>query len=264
MQMAYNPRAIRAAYDQIAVREDNFEKGFSLRNDVPRKFMLKYLRASDVVLDVGGGTAINAIAMARICQRVTLLDISPEILKRAAVNIRESGLAEKIDLVESDAADLAQFGDETFSFVVCVGGALSYVLEKGEQAIREMARVSQKGAFLVLGCDSRTGFVRWLLQEAQSENQLDAAIEAYETARYEAGEGAFARLYTPAELTGLIEEAGCEVVEIGSTPTLLNSWNQMDYPPEKREKLLALELKFCTAPELLGVGHHLFCIARKV
>ena len=57
--------------------------------------------------------------------------------------------------------------------------------------------------------------------------------------------------------------AGCEVVEIGSTPTLLNSWNQVGYPPEKREKLMALELKLCTLPELLGVGHHLFCVARK-
>jgi len=212
----------------------------------------------------GGGTAINAIAIAQVCRRVTLVDISPEILKRAAVNIRQAGLAGKIDLIEGDAADLTRFNDEAFSFVVCVGGALSYVLENGPKTIREMARVSQKGAYLVLGCDSRTGFVRWLLQEAQSENQLDAAIQAYETSRYEAGEGAFSRLYTPAELTRLVTEAGCEVVEMGSTPTLLNSWNQMGYPPEKREKLLALELKFCTSPELLGVGHHLFCVARKV
>ena len=261
--MFYNPPAIREAYDQIAVTEDEFERGFSLRNDIPREFIKKYLRSADVVLDAGGGTGVNAIVMAQICRRVTLVDISPKILKLAEANIRDAGVVEKIDLVEGDVSDLAQFSDENFSFVVCVGGALSYVLEKGERAVRELARVSQQGATLILGCDSRSGFVRWLLQEAQPENQIDAAIEAYETAKYEAGEGAFARLYTPSELTGLIQAAGCEVVEIGSTPALLNSWSQGEYPPEKREKLVALELKLCTLPELLGVGHHLFCVARK-
>ena len=261
--MTYNPQAIREAYNQIASKEDEFEKGFSLRNDVPREFIKKYLRASDVALDAGGGTGLNAIMMAHICQKVTLLDISPEILKLAEANIQNAGLAQKIDLAEGDVSNLEQFGEGTFSFAVCVGGALSYVLEKGQKSIQEIARVCRKGATLILGCDSRLGFVRWLLNEAQSEEQLDEAIEAYETAQYEAGEGAYARLYTASELTAMIEDAGCEMVEIGSTPVLLNSWNQAGYPEEKREKLMALELKVCTAPELLGAGHHLFCAARK-
>jgi len=37
--MTYNPRAIRNTYDEIAEREDRFEKGFSLRNDIPREFI---------------------------------------------------------------------------------------------------------------------------------------------------------------------------------------------------------------------------------
>jgi ubiquinone/menaquinone biosynthesis C-methylase UbiE len=34
---------------------------------------------SDVVLDVGGGTGINAIMMAQRCKKVTLVDISTRI-----------------------------------------------------------------------------------------------------------------------------------------------------------------------------------------
>ncbi len=261
--MTYSPQTIREAYDEIAEREDRFEKGFSLRNEIPRAFIQKYLRASDVVLDAGGGTAVNAIMMAQHCRRVTLLDISYRILELAAANIQAAGVAQRIDLVEGDVSDLAQFAEAEFSFVVCVGGALSYVLEKGPQAIRELARVARQGAVLILGCDSRYGFVRWLLHEAGSESQLDAVLDAYEAGEYEAGEGAFARLYTVAELTALIQEAGCEVLEIASTPTLVSSWDQSMYPAEKREKLKALELKICTVPELLGMGHHLFCVARK-
>ena len=163
-----------------------------------------------------------------------------------------------------ETLNLSANQDAEFSFVVCIGGVLSYVLEQGQDAIREWVRVAKKGAVLIIGCDSKYGFVKWLLNETESESQLDAAIDVYEAGEYEAGEGAFARLYTVAELTALIEEAGCEVVEIASTPTLMDSWDQSTYPEAKREKLKALELKVCTVPELLGIGHHLFCVARKV
>lgn len=98
-----------------------------------------------------------------------------------------------------------------------------------------------------------------------SGGQLDEAVRMYETSEYEAGEGAYARLYTVAELTGLLEQAGCEVLEVVSTPTLMVSWgpNMYGEDEEKWKKLRELELKVCAVPELLGMGRHLFCVARK-
>lgn len=260
--MPYDPEAVREAYDEIAKTEDAFEKGFSLRNEIPRAFIKRHLRPSDVVLDAGGGSGINAIMMARRCRHVTLVDISPRILELAAVNVDDAGLNASIDLIESDVADLEQFGDAEFSFVVCVGG--SYVLEKGERAVQELVRVARRDALLIVGCDSRYGFVRWLLNESPSVNRLDTAMEVYETSAYQAADGLYARLYTAAELTNQLEQTGCEVLDIASTPTILDGWDQSSYPKESREKLVALELGVCTVPELLGVGHHLLCVARKL
>jgi len=260
--MVYSPAAIRKAYDEIAEEEDGFEKRHSLRNEIPREFIKRYLRASDVVLDAAGGTAINAIMMAQRCKRVTLVDISPEILELAAVNIQNAGLTERIDLIEGDITHLEQFEDAEFSFVVCLGGSVSYVLEKAPGAIQELVRVAKKGSVLIIGCDSKYGFVRLHL----SGGRLDEAVRMYEASEYEAAEGAYARLYTVTEITGLLEEAGCEVVEVASTPTLMVSWGPNMYceEEEKWKKLKALELRACTVPELLGIGHHLFCVARKV
>jgi ubiquinone/menaquinone biosynthesis C-methylase UbiE len=78
--MIYNSETVRNSYNMIAVREDQFEKGFSLRNEIPREFIKKYLKPSDVVLDAGGGSGINVIMMAQCCERVTLVDISPRLL----------------------------------------------------------------------------------------------------------------------------------------------------------------------------------------
>jgi ubiquinone/menaquinone biosynthesis C-methylase UbiE len=257
--MPYQPEAIRRAYDDIAAREDDFEKGQALRNEIPREFIKKYLQSSDVVLDAGGGTGFNAILMAQRCARVTLLDLSPCILEAAARNIDTAGFAEKVDLIEGDITNLRAFSDAAFSFVVCVGGALSYVQEKGWQAVRELVRVARPGALLIVGCDAKYGFVRWLL----SNGHFEDALSVYEDSQYEAGEGAYAQLYTVAELTRLLTEAGCELLEIASTPTLVNTWEQNDLSEAQWQALKRLELQACTRPELLGVGHHLICIARK-
>ena len=262
--MVYNPEAVRKAYDEIAEREDQFEKEFSLRNEIPREFIKKYLKIPDIVLDAGGGSGINAIMMAQCCQKVTLVDISPKLLKLAGTNIQAKGLTEKIDLLEGDISNLEQLEDGMFSFVTCLGGALSYTLEKGQQTIGELVRVARRNAILVLGCDSKYGFMRWLFHETNPENQLEIATEVYEAGEYEAGEGTFARLYTVAELTGLIKNAGCEIMEVASAPILISSWEQSSYPKAKQQKLKELELKLCTIPELLGIGHHIFCVARKL
>jgi ubiquinone/menaquinone biosynthesis C-methylase UbiE len=257
--MTYQPELIRQTYDEIAGREDDFEKGQALRNEIPREFIKKYLQPSDVVLDAGGGTGLNAIMMAQRYTQVTLLDLSPRVLELAARNIKSVGLAAKIELVEGDITNLRAFPDAAFSFVTCVGGSLSYVQEQGSQAVHELVRVAKPGALLIVGCDSKYGFVRWLL----SNDQVDEAGAVYEASQYEAGEGAYARLYTVAEIVQLLTEAGCKILEIASTPTVVNTWEQNAYSAEQWQKLKALELKVCQVPELLGVGHHLFCIAQK-
>jgi hypothetical protein len=66
-------------------------------------------------------------------------------------------------------------------------------------------------------------------------------------------------------LTGLLKEAGCEIMEVASTPTIINSLDESKYHAEEKwAKLKDLELATCTVPELLGIGSHLLFVARKV
>jgi hypothetical protein len=69
-------------------------------------------------------------------------------------------------------------------------------------------------------------------------------VGMYETGEYEVDEGASARLYTVAEMTGLLEKAGCEVLEVASSsPTIMVSFgpNMYGEDEEKWKKLKALE-----------------------
>ncbi|MDP6041156.1 MAG: class I SAM-dependent methyltransferase [Candidatus Latescibacteria bacterium] len=259
--MAYSPKAVREAYDNVAEEEDKAEKNPSLRTEIPREFIKQYLKTSDVVLDAGGGAGINAIMMAQRCKKVTLVDISPRILELAAGNIKSAGLTEKIDLIQGDITNLQQFEDREFSFVVCVGDSISYVLERGAQAIQELTRVADKGAILIIGCDSKYGFMRLRL----SEGLLDEAVEMNETSETYCGMGPRTHLYTTDEMTALLAKSGCEVLKVASTPTFADTIDKSMYDDdEKWRKLKALELEVCTKPELLGMGDHLLFIARKM
>lgn len=194
---------------------------------------------------------------------MTLVDLSPKILELAALNIREASLTEKIELREGDITHLGPLGEAQFDFVVCVGEALSHALEKGAQAVRELVRVARPGAVLIIGCDSRYGLMRHYLR--YDDDRLDDAAHMYATSEFLNNGQLKARLYTAAELTGLLKSAGCEILEVASTPTIINSLDEGRYRVEaKWKKLKALELSVCTVPELLGIGSHLLCVARKV
>ncbi len=260
--MPYDPEAVRKSYDRVAEEENSAEKMPSLRTEIPREFIKKYLKASDVVLDAGGGTGINAILMAQRCKKVTLVDISPRILELAALNIENAGLTETIDLLEGDITNLAQFGDGEFSFIVCVGDSISYVLEKGFKAVKELVRVARKGSFLVVGCDSKYGFMRLRL----SQGNLDEALAIYKTGQSYCGMGPRTHLYTVAEMTALLESAGCDILEVASTPTFSDTIEKSLYTssPKKWEQLKALEFEVCKTPELLGMGLHLLFVAKKI
>lgn len=258
--MSYDPDAVIAAYEQNAAVEDAAEKRGSLRTEIPRAFIRKYLKEHDVVLDAGGGTGVNAIMMAQRCRHVTLLDITPGILALARENVARSAVAGRIDLVQGDITDLSRFEDGQFSFVVCVGDAISYALDGRYRAMGELVRVAREGSILMIGCDSQLGFLRWRL----SQGDLEEALAIWETAETTCGMGPRTHLYTVSEMTELIEGAGCQVLEVASTPTLSDTFDRELYAEGDRwEALKRLELALCTRPELLGLGEHLLFVARR-
>jgi len=64
------------------------------------------VNAGDRVLDVGCGTGVLAVVLARKGARVTGIDIAPPILGQAAQRVREEGLEDLVELKELGAVDL--------------------------------------------------------------------------------------------------------------------------------------------------------------
>jgi SAM-dependent methyltransferase len=98
------------------------------------------VRTGHRVLDVACGTGVVAITAARLGARVTGLDLTPELLKRAREN---AGIADvTVDWHEGDAEQLP-FGNADFDVVLSQFGHM--FAPRPEVAVAEMLRVLKSG-----------------------------------------------------------------------------------------------------------------------
>ena len=112
----------------------------------------RYLPRGGRVLDLGGGPGRYAIWLAEHGHRVTLADLSPELL--AITRERVDAASVKLDaIVEVDARNLSAWAGGSFDAVVCLG-PFDHLTEANDRAraASEVARVLVDGgvAFIAL------------------------------------------------------------------------------------------------------------------
>src|SRR5262245_36638848 len=105
------------------------------------------LPAGARALDIGCGICANSVRLARRGFVVSAADYSEAILPRARENVARHGLSERISIGREDILELS-FPDGTFDLVLC-WGVLMHVPD-AEGALRELARVTRPGGYLVL------------------------------------------------------------------------------------------------------------------
>jgi S-adenosylmethionine-dependent methyltransferase len=79
------------------------------------------------ILDVAGGNGVEAIRLATAGHRVTLVDYSAQMLAAARELARKAGVSDRVTIVESDVAKLAEQVDIGVHDVVLCHNLLPYV-----------------------------------------------------------------------------------------------------------------------------------------
>jgi 2-polyprenyl-3-methyl-5-hydroxy-6-metoxy-1,4-benzoquinol methylase len=173
---------------------------------LPPDFELDGRRILDIAV---GPEARIAIPMARGGASVVGHDLSPESLERAAQRLQESGVPERVELVEGDASVLA-FPDASFDGVV-IFNVLSHFPTKQAalEQLKESARVLRPGGQLFLR-DFGNSLCPLSWQYIFHASVLRRLLRRRGTLHY----------VTPAELGRALHDAGLEVV-----------WRDMRLPP---------------------------------
>jgi SAM-dependent methyltransferase len=272
----YDASRVAAFYDGYGLEEwqrlEATAKG-RLMLATQLRFIDQHLPTAARVLDAGCGPGRFAVELARRGARTTLLDISPVQLDIARAKVAEAGVADLVDgYLQGDVCNLADLPDGAFDLTLCIGGALNYVLDRREQAVRELVRVTRPGGRLLVGVMSLWGAVRHGVAGVGSE----FVREAEKYALWEVLESGTIppldfvrqpprRLFTAAELCGLLEGAGLRVVDVATTPAiavgLRSRLEELAADPVAWANLADLEARAGRVSGLLDVGEHLLAAA---
>jgi SAM-dependent methyltransferase len=282
MSTKYDPNHIARYYDDYAEREwARFEPEAGPSNLVNfhlhRHYLQQYIQPGASVLEAGAGPGRFTIELAKLGAAVTVGDISPRQLELNREHVREAGCEQAVTAWRQlDIVDLSGIPTGTYDAVVCYGGVVSYVLERAEEAISELLRVTKAGGFLLISVMSLIGSTRALLggilavieqfglepvQHVQATGDLYGEV----TPR-----GHHCHMFRWSEFEALLSKHSCEIVA-ASASTFLSLGNEetlniIASDPAKSatwQAFLGWETEYCKEPGALDGGTHIIAVVKR-
>jgi len=150
-----------AGYDAIAAGYDEQVRGDDWMRRVLHTHYLRVFRAGDRVLDVGCGTGIDAIALARRGVRIVGVDGSAGMIGRLAQKVAAEGLDAYVAARVLDIRDLSSLDDTRFDGLISAFASLSSLPDLAGFAT-DAARLVRPGGRLVLHLLNRFSSWEWL------------------------------------------------------------------------------------------------------
>jgi len=235
-------------------------------------FIKKHLPGEGILLDAGGGPGRYTIELAKMGYDIILLDLTPSLLDIAREQICKANVEERVkQIVAGSIIDLSMFDDDYLDAVMCLGGPLSHLLDKGrrEKAINELVRVAKPGAPIFVSVIGRLAVVMnsFVFLWEELKDDPDTYRTYTQTGYYPGGSGFTAcHFYLPEELreefvgkVEVLEMVGLE----GMFSTHQRRYNEVFMMGEYNDILWETHMNTCTHPSIVGISEHFMIICRK-
>jgi ubiquinone/menaquinone biosynthesis C-methylase UbiE len=271
-------RRVRKFYEISAEREwQRLEQPTDgeLEFAVHKAWMAKFLPPPPSrILDIGGGPGRYSLWLAELGHRVTLADLSTDLLTIAKQRAEEHRVA--LDgIVEADARRMSQFADASYGSVVCLGPLYHLLLESDRRsASAEVFRVLQPGGIIFAAFLNRLSVLRVAVNQDLpffTSYTLDLVNRWYEEGIFISPvAGIFTDTYSifPSEAKSFMESAGFQTIDLISSQSVaadrqkdLSQFKekQPDLYPWVMERLIAQ----ANEPSIVGSGFHMLYIGRR-
>jgi len=186
--------ALGEAYDRSAQEYDRVAGASYL---AALRSLLPFARVAQLpaILDVGCGTGINLLELARVfgpCRELVGVDLSAGMLEVARRKASAAGVTATFQVGDAEQLNLP---DGAFDLVVC-NSAYHWFPDRG-RAMTEMTRVLRPGGQLLLGTLASPAFEEWL-----------GVVDTVWTRLFGRRCAAFPAMPTPDEVTAQLREAG--------------------------------------------------------
>lgn len=171
----------------------------------------RYIRANDQVLEVAGGTGIDALRMAARGARVTATDIAPGMITEMHAKVANAGLSERVEVIRMDVHDLSPIGGRIFDHVTSNFGGLN-CSDRLPEVVRSLALHVRQGGTLILVV--MPPYCLWELASFAKRGLGSAARRWKSTGALSDVEGTTFTTwyYTPSDLVGAVTDL-CDIME---------------------------------------------------
>jgi SAM-dependent methyltransferase len=257
----WDPQRTAEYYDEFGEREwTRFEQGVTppAGLDIHVRFLERFVNRGDRVLDAGAGPGRFTLELVRLGADVVALDISPVQLEQLRKRLPD------IEAQVGDITDLSRFADDSFDVTVCFGGPLSYVLDRADDALGELVRITRSGGHVLVSVMSTVGAVVHFLAilfDLARRDGVDVQEEIVRTGFLPEG-GDYGHLamhmYRWSELEALLSRHG-EVVAAAAAGLLPDL---RPAEPELQQLVRTLEAELCEEPGAISSGQHIVAALR--
>lgn len=265
---------------------NNIEKYYNLHYDewgrlsrhriefeVTKRFLDKYIKEGDSVLDIGGGPGRYSIYLAKKGHDVTLVDLCEEMVNQAEVHAKEAGVALK-GYIKGSVLELSVIlPDKKYNAVLCMG-PMYHLLEEShrEEAVRQSMKFLKKGGVLIVSFISVYANIMDCLSSAPQsigEKKVEL-LKMLTDGRYVVGDNnkGFTDAYftNPASLEQYMSGFGLEQLGIYAVEGLgtYHEKGLMQLPEEDFQKWIDLFVEIAGNSVIWGNSCHLLYIGRKM
>jgi len=246
-------------------RHDTARAAMSFADDITWHFLTKYLpkRRSIKILDAGGGDGFWTQKLVQKGYRnIVLTDISRGMLAQAEKRFARIKKENNVTFLKSDISDMKELETDCFDFVFSQYDAVSYCLKPAE-AMKELARVAKRNAYIIVSLDTKFRRVPELIEAGQideAEKLLKTNISYdFDFPQYN---------LTWEEVSECFVEAGLIVVEVIGAPVFVHQVDErvlekLEADSKIRNRLLQIELAHCTNRSLANFAGHLQIVGWK-
>ncbi len=211
-------------------------------------------------LDLGCGTGVAAVRLARLGIHTTLLDSSPAMLEIAKRAAREAGVTDKVVLHHGDATRLTNlFHAAAFDVILC-HNVLEYV-DDPIAVLRGAARaLRDSSAILSVLVRNRSGEVFKAAIQAGDLAVAESTITA--ECGQESLYGGPVRLFTSDSLQAMLKAVSLTVIGERGVRVLADYLPPRISRSAEYSRIFELERKLGTRPEFAAVARYVQIIAR--
>jgi ubiquinone/menaquinone biosynthesis C-methylase UbiE len=223
------------------------------------------------ILDCGGGPGRYSIAFTKLGYRVTLLDLSRNLLETARYRADKAGIVLE-DYVQASATEIPSAN--CFYDGVLLAGPLYHLIanEDRAKAIQESLRVLKPGGVVAAAIIPLLGVFRSAIAEFPDFIESGAALRYLERpwqdkrAKDYTGGFTSAHFGDPWELKECYESMGCKTLTLAALEGLASSLvPQTNQLAAKHAAGIwwQIHLATCTKPTIIGSSEHVLYIGRK-